>query len=206
MHRAVYAKAMSQNLQRLLARHANVIAKFPEHRLAKILPEVLNSKSMTLTQFDDKVTCIAGGSSPPFPFPSAWDYYAWASSDKVLANIRVPFLALNAEDDPIVQVLPVEAGGNPYVVFAVTEHGGHLGWFEEGSVPGRPRRWYRRPVLEWLHAMGSDMIPASRKCKPIREIDGFLKEEGRDDIGCKVIEDGGHIVGVQGEGSLLAGL
>ena len=197
---------MAQNLQRLLARHANVIAKFPEHRLAKILPEVLNSKSMTLTQFDDKVTCIAGGSSPPFPFPSAWDYYAWASSDKVLANIRVPFLALNAEDDPIVQVLPVEAGGNPYVVFAVTEHGGHLGWFERVQPSGEIRRWVSRPILEWLKAVGEDLVMPDRQVQPLHVVNGFLQQVDRDDIGCKEVEGGGHVFGVEGEGGLIAGL
>ncbi|KAI0736968.1 AB-hydrolase YheT [Fomitopsis betulina] len=205
-HKAVYAKAMARNLQRLLTRHADVIAQFPEHRLAKILPEVLNNRSMTLTQFDDKVTCIAGGSCPPFPFPSAWDYYAWASSDKVLANIRVPFLALNAEDDPIVQVLPVEAGGNPFVAFAVTEHGGHLGWFERVQPTGEIRRWVSRPIVEWLKAVGEELVVQDRQLQPLVVVDGFLKEVGRDDIGCKEVEGGGHVVGIEGEEGLIAGL
>ncbi|TFY63975.1 hypothetical protein EVJ58_g2922 [Rhodofomes roseus] len=206
LHRTVYAKAMAQNLQRLLGRHANAIAKFPEHPLAKVLPEVLNDKSMSLTQFDGKVTCKVGGSSPPFPFPSAWDYYAWASSHKVLANIRVPFLALNAEDDPVVQVLPIEAGGNPYVAFAVTEKGGHLGWFGKVQATGETRRWVSRPVLEWLKAVGEDIVVRDRQIKPLHVVDGFLKEDGRDDIGCKGVEGGGHVVGVEGEEGLFAGL
>ncbi|KZT68995.1 AB-hydrolase YheT [Daedalea quercina L-15889] len=206
LHRTVYAKAMAQNLQRLLARHAEAIAKFPEHPLATILPEVLNNRSMSLTQFDDKVTCIAGGSSPPFPFPSAWDYYAWASSHEILVKIRVPFLALNADDDPIVQVLPIEAGGNPYVAFAVTEKGGHLGWFEKVQSTGEIRRWVRHPILEWLKATGEDLVVKDRQIKSLHIVDGFLKEVGRDDIGCKEVEGGGHVVGVEGEEGLLAGL
>ena len=200
---------MGANLKALAQRHLSTFEAFPNAAVSKSIPGLLEQSQTTLGQFDEAVTRLAGGSSPPFPFPTADDYYVWASSHKVLGDVKVPLLALNSDDDPIVSVLPIHEGNNvlsPWVVFATTQGGGHLGWFEEGSVPGHPRRWYRRPVLEWLHAMGSDMIPAPKNCKPIREIDGFFKDEGRDDIGCKVIEDGGHIVGVQGEGSLLAGL
>ncbi|KAH9934794.1 AB-hydrolase YheT [Fomitopsis serialis] len=206
LHRTVYGKAMAQNLRRLLGRHANEIAKFPEHPLAKTLPEVLSNKPMSLTQFDAIVTRVVGGSSPPFPFPSAWDYYVWASSHEVLPNIRVPFLALNAEDDPVVQVLPVEAGGNPYVVFAVTEKGGHLGWFETVQSTGEVRRWVSRPIVQWLRAVGEDLVVGDRQVGSLHVVDGFLKEVGRDDIGCKEVESGGHVVGVEGEAGLFAGL
>ncbi|KAJ3543367.1 hypothetical protein NM688_g5859 [Phlebia brevispora] len=208
-HRQVYSKGMGANLKALAQRHLATFEAFPDTEVTKALPGLLQQSQTTLGQFDETITRLAGGSSPPFPFPTANDYYVWASSHVVLPDIKVPFLAINSDDDPIVSVLPVHAGTStlsPWVVFAVTKGGGHLGWFEEGSVPGHPRRWYRRPVLEWLHAMGSDMLSAGRKGKPLREVDGFIMEEGRDDIGCKVIEGGGHVVGVEGEGGLLAGL
>lgn len=189
-----------------MGRHARVIEKFPDHPLAQILPDVLNAKSLTLSQFDGKVTRLAGGSSPPFPFPTAWDYYAWASSHDVLADIRVPFLALNADDDPIVQVLPVGAGGNPFVTFAVTEKGGHLGWFERQQPSGELGRWVRGPILEWLRAIGDDLLMTERKIQPTHVVDGYLKEIGREDIGCKEVEGGGRIFGVEGEQGLIAGL
>jgi len=63
-------------------------------------------------------------------------------------------------------------------------------------------------VVEWIRAVGEDLVVdgLEARMRPLREVDGFLKEEGRDDIGCKVVEGGGHIVGVEGEGGLLAGL
>lgn len=205
-HRNVYSKAMARNLQTLVRRHAASLYKFPEHPLTQVLPEVLSVKSLALSQFDKAVTRVGGGSSPPFPFPTAWDYYVWASSHKVLADIRVPFLAINAEDDPIVQVLPVEAGGNPFVAFAVTKKGGHLGWFETDEKTGYVRRWLRKPVVEWLKAVREDLIVEGRQDMSTHVVDGFLKEVGRDDIGCKEVGKGGHVVGVEGEGGLLAGL
>ncbi|PCH38245.1 AB-hydrolase YheT [Wolfiporia cocos MD-104 SS10] len=206
LHREIYAKAMASNLQKLMGRHAESLAKFPDHPLTKAVPGVMAAKSLTLSKFDNTITCIGGGSSPPFPFPTCWDYYAWASSHEMLAKVRVPFLALNAEDDPIVQVLPVEAGGNPYVAFAVTEKGGHLGWFEAGKSIGDVRRWVSKPVVEWLKAVGEGLAAQDRQIQPTHVVDGFLKEVGRDDIGCKEVEGGGHVIGVEGEGGLLAGL
>jgi len=206
IHRHVYSKAMARNLQRLTRRHVSSLSKFPDHPLTRAIPEVLDAKSITVARFDSAVTRIGGGSSPPFPFPSALDYYAWASSHDVLDQIRVPFLAVNAEDDPIVHVLPIEAGGNPYVAFAVTSEGGHLGWFEPSKKPGQATRWIRKPVVEWLKAVAEDLAPVDRHVKSIHVVDGFLKEVDREDIGCREVEGGGHVVGIEGEEGLLAGL
>lgn len=202
---------MAHNLKALVKKHLSTFEAFPDAEVSKAVPGLLQQSGTTLSQFDDQITRLAGGTSPTFPMPSEREYYLWASSHELLEDIKVPFLALNADDDPIVSVLPVYFKDHvigPWVVFAVTRGGGHLGWFEEGSVPGHPRRWYRRPVLEWLHTMGSD-VQHSRPgygCKPLREVDGFLVEEGREDIGCRVLQDGGHIVGVETERGMLAGL
>ena len=200
---------MGSNLKAVVRRHLATFQSFPDAEVSKAVPALLEQQKTTLGQFDETITRVAGGSSPPFPFPTARDYYIWASSHKMLGDIKVPFLALNADDDPIVSVLPCHFGTDsfsPWVVFGETRGGGRLGWFEDGSVPGHPRRWYRRPVLEWLHTIGEVMEPIKRQSKAIREEDGFLKEDGRDDIGCKELEDGGHVVGAESEGGLLAGL
>lgn len=162
-----------------------------------------------LYDFDNSITRQLGGSSPPFPFPRAEEYYVWASSHHVLGDIRVPHLCLNAKDDPIVGVLPVDEGLDAlgsWTVFGVTKKGGHLGWFEEGSTAEHPHRWFHRPALEWLKTMGDEMVPPKRDLPEIREVDGYLKQVGNDGIGCKVLEGGGHVIGVEGEGGLLAGL
>lgn len=205
-HRNVYSKAMARNLQRLGLRHAASLAKFPDHPLTQALAKTPHEKSFLLSDFDNIVTRIGGGSSPPFPFPSALDYYRWAASHDVLQNIRVPFLAINAEDDPIVQVLPAQEGGNPYVAFAITKAGGHLGWFEKGEGMWEARRWIQKPVMEWLRAVGQDLVRHEHPSKEVHVVDGFLMEVGRNDIGCCEVEGGGHVVGAEGEGGLLAGL
>lgn len=205
-YRTVYSSALGSNLQGIVKRHASSLSKFSDTAVGQAVEPCLALQSPTMEMFDNTFNRIAGGSSPPFPFPTAQAYYVWASSHHILPKVRVPFLAINSKDDPIVQVLPVEAGGNEYVAFAVTEKGGHLGWFQEGKATGGLTRWFSRPVMEWLRAVGEDLEIGDRSGKSLREVDGFLKEDGRDDVGCMVIEVGGRVVGVEGQEGVLAGL
>ncbi|KAI8998729.1 AB-hydrolase YheT [Trametes punicea] len=205
-HRTVYSRAMAQNLKKVVTRHLKALSKFPDSLAWQAAKAVLTRKSLLLIDFDDTVTRVCGGSSPPFPFPSARDYYRAGSSHQVLKDIRVPFLALSSEDDPIAGPLPVGVADNGWVVLGLTKGGGHLGWFEAGRRFGELRRWIRKPVLEWIRAVGEDLVPEGERGRSMHEVDGFLKEAGRDDIGCKEVGDGGHVVGVEGEGGLLAGL
>lgn len=205
----MYSKTLASNLKALLRRHVKAFEAHPDSEVSKAVPRMLAMQNATLYQFDDTITRLAGGSSPPFPLPSARDYYKWGSSHNLLGDVRVPFLALNAEDDPIVGVLPVHVDTlelSPWIVFATTHGGGHLAWFEQGSRPAHPRRWYRRPVLEWLKVMGEEVVHSKKAMKPLRVEDGWIMEEGRDDIGCKEISGGERVIGVEGEGGLLAGL
>ncbi|KAI0646954.1 AB-hydrolase YheT [Trametes meyenii] len=205
-HRHVYSSGMAQNLQKVVARHMESLSKFPDSAAWKAVQAASAKKDMSLVEFDDTVTRVCGGASPPFPFPSAYDYYAAASSHNVLGGIRVPFLALNSDDDPIVSHFPAGVTDNGWVVLGLTKGGGHLGWFEAGKGVGELERWIRKPVLEWIRAIGEHLIPEGERGHPTHEVDGFFKQVGRDDIGYQEIEGGGHVVGVEGEGGLLAGL
>lgn len=107
----------------------------------------------------------------------------------------MPVLAISAQDDPIVcsRGIPFSAvDDNPNLVFAVTKHGGHLGWFE-GFF--RPRRWVAKPVVEFLRAV-HEANPAKRQMKetvPPRSArlpqigDEMVLLEGRENIGFKRI-------------------
>lgn len=200
--RNLYSKGLAANLQGLLKRHPEYISEFSDHYIGKAAIKALSLKSPTLRQFDDTMTCISGGASPPFPFPDAYAYYVHGSSHQVLPNIRVPYLAINSEDDPVVQEFPTHTE-NGWVVLAMTRKGGHLGWFEQGEGLTGLQRWYKRPVLEWLRAVEQDLVSERLPAAPLIEVDGFIKEVGRDDIGYKEIEGGGHVVGVDEEGGLF---
>ncbi|KAJ3517143.1 hypothetical protein NLJ89_g687 [Agrocybe chaxingu] len=202
----IYSKGMGGNLLRLLKRHLKPLMADPDHIVAKAAENAIKLKNPTLEKFDDTFTRIAGGPSPHFPFRDSNEYYYWGSSHKVVGDIRVPFLAINAADDPVVRHVPMDGGGNGLVVMELTKGGGHLGWFQAG--PGYVDRWTTKPVLEWLKLVGDDMVHEPRtKCLPLYvDEDGFLKEKGREKLGCKVVESGGMIDGNGGEDGMIQGL
>jgi len=132
--RHIYSKAMGNNLRDLVKKHLKALIQDPEHIVAKAAGAALSLNNPTLDKFDDTFTKIAGGPSPHFPFPDADTYYIWGSSHNMVQHITVPFLAINAGDDPIVRHVPVNNGGNGLVVMELTKGGGHLGWFQGAQV------------------------------------------------------------------------
>ncbi|KAL1741532.1 Alpha/Beta hydrolase protein [Schizophyllum fasciatum] len=210
----IYSKGMARNLLRLVGRHRDALAKDPEHPAAHLADEVLALKRPTLEEFDEVITSKIGGPPPEWPFPSARAYYTHCSSHHVVKDIRVPFLAINAADDPVVTRVPMDGGGNGMVVMALTPHGGHLGWFEGvGTLPGQTTRWVREPVLEWMRMNGEEVAHEKLARKERRvyvDEEGWVREEGSEHLGCRRIAGGGIIDGSQqqnvGEEGMLQGL
>ncbi|KAF5381000.1 hypothetical protein D9615_003933 [Tricholomella constricta] len=202
----VYSKGMGGNLQNLLKRHAKSLQTDPEHRVTKAMPLALGLKNPTLDKFDDTFTRVAGGSAPTFPFATAQDYYRWGSSHHVVKDIRVPFLAINAADDPVVRYVPMDGGGNGLVIMELTPAGGHLGWFQAGD--GFVDRWTTKPVLEWLKLTAEDIVHDTKRSTQRLYVDedGYLREEGAPLLGCKEIDGGGIIDGNGWEEGMLQGL
>ena len=203
---------MGRNLQSVLRQHEKALAKFENHPVAAVLDEMLDMSSPYMFEFDNTITKLVGGSAPHFPFKTHRDYYAWARSDNVIQNIRIPFLGLQSSDDPIVPHSPPNPAGNGWVVLAWTRRGGHLGWFEYG-LDGQLRRWVKKPVLEWFKAvieltdLDEDGNVRGRVTKPFSTIDGFLREEGKEKFGVREIAGcDEEVIGIGGEGGLLAGL
>jgi hypothetical protein len=202
----IYSKGMGGNMIRLVKKHLNSLVKDPEHHVAKATEEAPKLNNPTLAKFDDTFTRIAGGTAPHFPFRDVDAYYTWGSSHKIVGHVTVPFLAINAADDPVVRYVPMHGGGNGLVVMELTTGGGHLGWFQAG--PGYVDRWTTKPVLEWLKLVGEDIVyDLGPKGHPIFvDSEGFLREKGREDLGCKPIEGGSIIDGNGGEDGMVQGL
>lgn len=196
---------MADNLLKLLRKHVPSLLKINDDRLAPMVAKISAMQKPTLAQFDDTVTRVAGGSSPPFPLPSGEAYYTWASSDRYLKDVRVPLLALNAKDDPVIGYYPLDVGSNGYVALACTTGGGHLGWFEsDGGY--KVRRWVTRPILEWMRAVNRDLQTDALSPLHIIQNGDWLYEIGREHLGIKSLGDVGEVIGIEGEEGLLAGL
>lgn len=132
----------------------------PEH-VQPHIEATIEAKNPQLVFFDEHITRFLGGSSPPFPFASAKDYYQWASSYNYLPGIRVPFLAVNAMDDTVSPVIPIPIPEQAsYVILAITTRGGgHLGWFEGGRDGWwNVERWIKKPIMEWVRATGEELV------------------------------------------------
>lgn len=203
---------MGRNLQSILRLHEEELAKFEDHPVAAVLDEMLAINNPYMFEFDNKITRLVGGSAPHFPFKTHRDYYAWARSDNMIQNIRIPFLGLQSSDDPIVPHSPPDCAGNGWVVLGWTRRGGHLGWFEY-DPNGELRRWVRKPVLEWFKAT-VDLIDLDeggtirgRVTNPFGMVDGFLREAGKEQFGVRELAGcDEEVVGVGNGGGFLAGL
>lgn len=193
----MYAKALGRNLLKLLKRHSQIVLREP--RFAEACVRTLKLKRPTIDEFHNVFTRIVGRPAPYFPFETTQQYYQWGSSHEVVGDVKVPFLAINAYDDPVVRHVPIHGGGNGLVVMALTSGGGHLGWFQSGP-DSRFERWTTQPVLEWLKLVGEELIddPEIKQKNLYFDDDGFLREDGRQSIGCKPIEGGGVINGNNG--------
>lgn len=190
----------------MMKRHLSAFIEDETHIVAEAARAALTLKNPTLDEFDEAFTRIAGGPAPRWPFPNVDAYYGWCSSDKIVPQIRVPFLAINAADDPVVRHVPMDGGGNNFVVMTLTKGGGHLGWFQAG--PGYVDRWTTKPVIEWLKLMGQDLVQdlAPKGRRLFTDVDGFLREEGREELGVKVLDGGGIIDGNKGQVGMGQGL
>ncbi|KZO91697.1 AB-hydrolase YheT [Calocera viscosa TUFC12733] len=199
--RNTYSKAMGANLSAVVNKHLSSIVSHPlGQSVEKDLSTLFKIRAPTLKTVDTYVTRHLGGPQPPFPFPSADAYYEWASCHKSILNIRVPFLAINADDDPIIvgNMLPVEeVKQSPWCVLGVTRGGGHLGW------------WIRGPILQYLRACIEDYVPPTDRTAPGWERkNGFIYQIGdRNDIGFHEEAGVEDIEGAEGEATgIFAGL
>ncbi|KAK0483599.1 Alpha/Beta hydrolase protein [Armillaria novae-zelandiae] len=192
----VYAKALGTNLLNLVKRHQNALVAKPSGRILEAMAAVLALKNPTLRDFDHHFSRIASGPPPSFPYVSAEAYYDGQSSHHAVKDVHVPFLSINAADDPIVQSVPMGGGGNGFVVMALTPGGGHLGWFQSGASWREVNRWTTQPVLEWMRMAGEMVVGDTCICRPLQvDTDGWIKEQGIDYLGCKLAEGGGTIDG-----------
>lgn len=132
----IYCKTMGGNLKKLYALHKDQILK----------NEGIDQKKVEackyLYEFDRHVQC------PTWGYPTEGAYYRDAQSVDALCAIRIPFLGINAEDDPISSKAAIpfeEFKQNPYTVLCTTDWGGHLGSFQLGGG-----RWFATAAAAFL--------------------------------------------------------
>ena len=200
----MYSRMLAKNMAVLIEANKEKLTRNP--KLATALPYLFSLPAPTLWDFDPFYACEEktevddsdAREGAALRWHTQGDFYRWASSHTALADVRVPLLAINADDDPIVRPrdLPAEVGDNPLVALAVTAGGGHLGWFLSLR---RRTRWVRNPVLEWLCAVGRDLVIDHEEGESmfisVCEREGFLCEASHPALGCQPVEGGGKFRG-----------
>ncbi|TVY84369.1 putative esterase [Lachnellula suecica] len=117
--RETYLAALGTTLKRKVLANAKQIQANSEIDLDAV------RRAKYLPDFDAAVQL------PMWGFSSVRDYYRKTSSAHRVAEVAIPFLAVNAMDDPIAagNAIPdVALGKSAYTVLCTTQHGGHVGW------------------------------------------------------------------------------
>ena len=139
----IYSRTMGKNLMGLFHRHREQILKNPG------IDETALLASKYLHEFDRHVQC------PTWGYPTEGAYYRDSQSVDAVLAIRIPFLGINAEDDPISNKagLPYqEILQNPNTLLCTTDWGGHLGSFQLGGG-----RWFASAAAAFLEKMFAEV-------------------------------------------------
>ncbi|CAG01051.1 unnamed protein product, partial [Tetraodon nigroviridis] len=110
------------------------------------------STATSLMQVDDAVMRKFHG------YASVKEYYEQESCVQHISNVQVPLLLLNSSDDPLVHPALLDiprslAEKKPNVMFVLTQHGGHMGFFEGAVLLPRPLTWMDKVVVECVDAL-----------------------------------------------------
>ncbi len=112
------------------------------------------SQPRTLWEFDNGFTAVVCG------FGTADNYYAQASSLRVLGQIRLPTLILASRDDPMIPPEPLTGARlSASVQLHLTDRGGHLGFVGRGGIEP-DRRWMDWRVVGWVLHSSRAALPA----------------------------------------------
>jgi predicted alpha/beta-fold hydrolase len=142
----VYSRSMAGNMRKLFAPHAHLFAGLPNY------DRRLVESARTVRDFDEAVTRVT------FGFPSVDAYYDASSSRRLIGNVKVPLLVVQAKDDPIAvhSAVPRDVirnvGPDANGILVETQSGGHLGWSAGEEAPfGAP--WPDVGAMQFLEAV-----------------------------------------------------
>jgi predicted alpha/beta-fold hydrolase len=144
---AACVRALDKRSNRLYARR--FLRRLCERveRKSRLAPHRYKTEGLdtvrSIWEFDDRFT------APLHGFGTAANYYATQSSAGFLDAIRVPTLAITAQDDPLVPFTVyshLAFRSNPALELLAPEHGGHLGFLSRH----RPRFWLDGVALDWI--------------------------------------------------------
>ncbi len=130
----IYTRAFLQSLK---PKCVQKLAQFPG-----LFDRDMMLASSNLYEFDNIVT------APLHGYRNTEDYWDRASAKHVLADITIPTLVMNAQNDPFLPARFLPQTASRPVTLAYPRHGGHVG-FTNGPFPGRID-WLPQRLLRFL--------------------------------------------------------
>ncbi|KAJ6711297.1 ALPHA/BETA-HYDROLASES SUPERFAMILY PROTEIN [Salix purpurea] len=145
----LYDKVLTVGLQGYAQLHESILSRLTDWDGVK--------KSRSVRDFDNHATRILG------KFETVDAYYRRSSCVNFVGNVSVPLLCISAMDDPVCtkEAIPWdECRANENIILAVTQHGGHLAYYEGMSADSM---WWVRAVDEFFDVLQSSPLRNRRK-------------------------------------------
>ncbi|XP_008309700.1 monoacylglycerol lipase ABHD2-B [Cynoglossus semilaevis] len=158
--RRIYNFLLADNMKKIILSHRNSLLSLSSGNIGDADMSRLCAAT-SLMQIDDSIMRKFHG------YTTLKDYYEMESCMLHLHKVSVPLLLLNSMDDPLVHqsLLAIPRALTekmPNVMFALTQHGGHLGFFEGAMLFPQPLTWMDKIIVEY-----TDAICQWEKNKPV---------------------------------------
>ncbi|XP_046890372.1 monoacylglycerol lipase ABHD2-like [Hypomesus transpacificus] len=149
--RRIYNFLMADNMKKIILSHRRSLfgsnsTKIEEADLSKLYT------ATSIMQIDDNIMRKFHGHD------SLKEYYEKESCVQYIYNVNVPLLLVNSSDDPLVHpsLLTIPrtlAEKKQNVIFALTQHGGHLGFFEGAVLFPQPLTWMDKVIVSYANSI-----------------------------------------------------
>ncbi|KAK1440371.1 hypothetical protein QVD17_06196 [Tagetes erecta] len=153
-----FGRGLMQRLySRVLANALKDVARLHRVVYARIADWEVIEKARSIGDFNKYTAGVPGN------FETVDTFHRWASSVRLVSNVKVPLVCINAIDDPVCthEVIPSdECRMNNNIVLATTQHGGHIAFFE--GMSGK-NLWWVRAIEEYFSVLHSSSLMNKRK-------------------------------------------
>ncbi|XP_061678451.1 monoacylglycerol lipase ABHD2-like [Syngnathoides biaculeatus] len=149
--RRLYNFVLAENMKKLILSHRESLLSAASSNISDAdLSRMCAATS--LMQIDDSIMRKFHG------YTSLDEYYKQESCVRYMHKVTVPLLLMNSSDDPLVHrsllAIPRALSEKmPNVIFALTQHGGHLGFFEGAVLFPQPLTWMDKVIVEFADAI-----------------------------------------------------
>ncbi|KAK1887936.1 Monoacylglycerol lipase ABHD2 [Dissostichus eleginoides] len=149
--RRLYNFVLADNMKKLILNHRSSLLGLNSSNIGDADLGRLYAAT-SLMQIDESIMRKFHG------YSSLKEYYEKESCVHHLHKVTVPLLLVNSSDDPLIHQSLLDiprtlAEKMPNVIFALTQHGGHLGFFEGAVLFPQPLTWMDKVIVEYTNAI-----------------------------------------------------